>query len=281
MIEFRQIETASFAKVDPPSSFGRPPKLEWLPIRSLVIDPAYQRDMTGESRTNVRRIASNFNWSMFGTVVVAAAGSNCYAIIDGQHRTTAAALCGLSNIPCQIIEAERAEQAAAFRAINGNVTKLSSMQLHHAAVAAGDGDARRVNEVCAKADCVVLRYPKPWNIIEPGETMAVNSIRRAIKKFGGDIVTTAMRAIRDSGEGNPGMLRTQTIYGTAEVLHDHPEWVQQGGGAAGGVRRLRHANGIRIRSSRCRAHPGIFDHRSIRGASCRFAHRVFRRSQKQ
>lgn len=229
MSDFRKIETASYAKVDPPASFGRPPKLEWLAIRQLVIDPEYQREITGEGRGNVRRIAAKFNWSMFGTVVVAAVGANTYAIIDGQHRTTAAALCGIEKVPCQIIEAVRSEQAAAFRAINGNVTKLNSMQLHHAAAAAGEDDARLLNDVCAKADCIILRYPKPWNIIQAGETMAVAALRRAIKKFGPDVTATALRCIRDSSDGNPGQLRVASIIGTSEVLADHPDWVERGG----------------------------------------------------
>lgn len=228
MTELRAIDVVGYAKITPPSSFGASPKLDWIAIDKLVIDPAYQRDVFGEGRSNVRRIAAAFNWSKFGTVVVAPVGGGRYAIIDGQHRATAAALCGIDKVPCQIIAADRADQAAAFRAINGATTKLNSMQLHHAAVAAGDAEAKLVNTVCAKADCIILRYPKPWDIIAPGETMAVVAIRRAIKKFGDDTVATAMRAIRAAGDGNAGWLRTQTIYGSAEVLHDHPEWRDQG-----------------------------------------------------
>jgi hypothetical protein len=218
------IDISDYAKIETPVSFGRPPKLEWLSIKQLCVDPRYQRDVVRESRTNIRRIAQQFNWAMFGTVVVASVGGNRYAIIDGQHRTTAAALCGLDRVPCQVIEATLVEQAAAFRAINGNVTKLSSIQIHHAAVAAGDADAIEIAKCAANAGCTVLRYPKPWNEIGPGETMAVKALGRTIKRFGADVTTCALRAIRETGDGNTGMLRAQIIFGAAEVLADHPEW---------------------------------------------------------
>jgi hypothetical protein len=83
---------------------------------------------------------------MFTPVVVAPAGSSRYAIVDGQHRTTAALICGADRVPCAIIECNRGEQAAAFRAINGTVTALNTMQLHHAAIAAGDVKAKQIEK---------------------------------------------------------------------------------------------------------------------------------------
>jgi len=223
-LALRQIEIASYASLTPPGSLGRPPKLEWLAIRDLVVDPEYQRDITNVGRTNVRRIALGFNWSMFAPVVVASAGSGKYAIVDGQHRTTAAAICGIDRVPCCIIEAKRGEQAAAFKAINGNVTKLSSMQLHHAALAAGEARAQNVAQICVRSGITILRYPKATNIIALGETMAVNVIARCIDKFGEETVVAALSSIKSAGGGIPGVLKAPIIYGTCEVLSDHPDW---------------------------------------------------------
>lgn len=223
-LALRQIETASYAALTPPDSLGRPPKLEWLAIRDLVVDPEYQRDITNVGRSNVRRIALGFNWSMFAPVIVATAGAGKYAIVDGQHRTTAAAICGIDRVPCCVIEAQRGEQAAAFKAINGNVTKLSSMQLHHAALAAGEARALNISQICARAGVTVLRYPKATNIIAIGETMAVNVIARCIDKFGEETVVAALSSIKGAGGGIPGVLKAPVIYGTCDVLSDHPEW---------------------------------------------------------
>jgi len=228
MHALRAIETESYAKVTPPSSFGAPPKLEWLPIKSLRIDPAYQREITLVGRKNIRRIVENFDWSMFAPVIVAPAGSNLYAIVDGQHRATAAALAGIERVPCSIIDGNRIAQAKAFRSINGNVTKLSSIQIHHAAVAAGEEKAIGVERVCGKAGVVALRYPKPWNTIGPGETMAVQTVARCIAKFGEETTTIALKALRETGDGNAGNFKGPIIFGITEVLADHKEWRDAG-----------------------------------------------------
>jgi hypothetical protein len=76
---------------------------------------------------------------------------------------------------------------------------------------------------------VILRYPKSWDKIEPGETMAVTIVARMIAKFGEDCAVTTLKTIRETGNGNAGLLRGPIIYGSCEVLHDHPEWMKQGG----------------------------------------------------
>lgn len=198
---FRRIETESYAKVMPPASFGRPPKLEWLAIRDLVIDLEYQREITPKGRSNIRSIVQHFEWSMFAPVVVAAAGLNKFAIVDGQHRVTAAALCGIDKVPCAIIDAPRAGQAAAFAAINANVTRPQAIALHHAAAAAGDQHALRINAVCKAAGVIPLRYPKQTSIQEVGETMAIATIGRALARFGEATTIAALRAIVSTGGG--------------------------------------------------------------------------------
>lgn len=221
---FRAIETASFAKVKAATTFGRPPKLEWLPIKQLIVDPEYQRGIVGKGRKYVARIAEEFDWSKFTPVIVAGIGSNKFAIVDGQHRVTAAVLCGIEKVPCAVLDMSRAEQASAFSAINGNVTRLSSIQIHHAACAAGQKDALAVAKVCKAAGAIILRYPKDQNKIDVGETMAIVAIGRTFRKFGAGVTEDALRAIIESGGGTPGTLRGPVIHAVAEVLADHPTW---------------------------------------------------------
>jgi hypothetical protein len=80
----------------------------------------------------VKLIAENFDWSKFAPVIVAPVEAGRFAIVDGQHRTTAAVLRGQKTVPCQIVQADRAKQAEAFAAVNGNVTKTNAQQLFHA-----------------------------------------------------------------------------------------------------------------------------------------------------
>jgi hypothetical protein len=225
-VAFRGIEADArqYRGVVPPASCGRPPKLKWIAISALVIDPDYQRPITETGHRNVRRIAAEFDWIKFAPVVVAAAGGNRFAIVDGQHRTTAAKLIGIDKVPCAIIDAARAQQAMAFRAINGNVTKISSLQHHHAAVVAGDPDALHLTQVCKHAGVAVARYPVPWNEIKAGQTLAPKVTMRALARFGDGPVVAALDAIVHSGDGNAGMLRGPIIVASARVLAAHREW---------------------------------------------------------
>ena len=75
-------------------SAGAAPMLQWLKITDLVVDPAYQRPIIGKGRQNVDRIAREFSWSCFAPVVVSPVAGGRFAIIDGQHRTTSAAIVG-------------------------------------------------------------------------------------------------------------------------------------------------------------------------------------------
>src|SRR5215210_1509111 len=122
----RAISSEGFER---PKTFnpGPSPMLQLLKISELVVDPTYQRPIVGKGRTNVHRIAQSFSWSCFSPVVVSPIEGGKFAIIDGQHRTTAASLLGLETVPCQVVIAAREEQATAFKAINGITTPISRM----------------------------------------------------------------------------------------------------------------------------------------------------------
>lgn len=207
-----------------PAELGSPPILRWLPVSSLRIDPKYQRDILDRGKANIAQISRNFDWSKFGTVIVAPAGS-FFAIIDGQHRTTAAHLCGIEHVPCQIIEATPEEQAAAFAAINGNTTTLTPMQIFHAKLAAGDTEAIAVNKACEAAGVRILKFPVPADKIGPAQTMAVGTLRMAHKRHGAAILAVALSCLSKTRAGNPGMFRQQIITALCAVLARKPDLV--------------------------------------------------------
>lgn len=221
MIEPRSIETRGYAKLAIPSTFGKVPRLEWLSISSLFIDPEYQREISNLGRKNIRHIAEHFNWSMFGTVMVAAIGGSRFAIVDGQHRNTAASLCGIEKVPCQIVEAVRGEQAAAFRAINGNTTRPHTIQLFHASVTAGEPNALRVVEVCKRAG---VRIARSLGALRDFETFSVGSIGKAIERHGEAVVELGLRMIVHSGGGRAEELNRSIIVAVTEVLARFPDW---------------------------------------------------------
>lgn len=227
----RPIETASYAAIEAQGEPGPAPRLQWIKIAELVVDDTYQRPLAqsgarygvanASSRKTVRAIAEGFCWSKFSPVIVAPIEGGRYAIIDGQHRTTAAALRGLGEVPCQIVVADLAEQAAAFASINGNVTRVHTLALHAAAVAAGEPDAVAVDRAAKDAGVRIMRSPTAQQDLKPGDTMAVGTLAAAVRLHGEAAVTLALRCVTTTRHNRPGMLSAFVIRALAAIAAGH------------------------------------------------------------
>jgi hypothetical protein len=200
------------------------PQLRWIGIDLLRIDATYQRAILDRGAKNVIKIAREFDWLKFTPVIVAESDRGIYFIIDGQHRTTAAAICGVKDVPCAIVKASRAQQAGAFAAINGNITVLSRMQIHAASIAAGDPKAVAVAEACALAGVTILAYPKAPRDIAKGDTNAVAAIYRCLDLYGRDTLVRALRCLTQTRDGNIGFVRAAIITALCSVLESEPAW---------------------------------------------------------
>jgi hypothetical protein len=197
--------------------------LQWLKIADLVVDPAYQRPIIGKGRQNVDRIARAFSWSCFSPVVVSPVEGGKFAIIDGQHRTTSAAILGFESVPCQIVIAAQEQQAAAFKAINGTVTPISQMALHAAALVASEPWAVQIAHVCACAQVELLRYPVPAEKQASGQTMAVGALAKCLRQYGEATLITALQCVTQTSNNQPGALSARTIKAMCYVLHSDCE----------------------------------------------------------
>jgi hypothetical protein len=202
--------------------------LQWISISDLVIDPSYQRPIVGKGRRNVDQIARSFSWSCFAPVVVSPVEGGKFAIIDGQHRTTAAALAGFDTVPCQIVIAAQQEQAAAFKAINGITTAISPMALQAAALVAKEPWAVEMADVCSRAEVELLRYPVPMDKQSPGQTMAVGALSQCLKSYGADTLITALQCVTQTSNNQPGMLSARIIKALCMVLHENQSWRDSG-----------------------------------------------------
>jgi hypothetical protein len=235
MTALRKIDAAVFKKAIgplPPLDCGPAPQLRWIEIEQLVVDPSYQRDIGSSGKKAIIKIAREFEWARFSPVVVAPHGKDRFVIVDGQHRTTAAALREHKKVPCQIIAADTAKQALAFASINANITKMSSMQIHAARVAAGDPDAVRLKKVCDAGGVELLRYPIAADQQQPGQTMAVVQLRQALDRYGEKALRVALQCITRTRDGNRGMVRGLLVLALCSVLDaergwlNHPQVVQ-------------------------------------------------------
>lgn len=232
-LEFRQPLT-------PARDVGLKGELKWISIRQLFIDPAYQRAVLDAGKRNIGRIIENFRWPYFAPVVVAHRGHGKYAIIDGQHRAMAALNHGgIDQLPCWVMAADPATEARAFAIINGDVTKLHSLMVFRARVAGGDPAAKKIADVCAAAGVTVAPYPK--TDCKAGETLAIGTLEECLRRFGREILVTALAMVAKTGDGNAGLLREGVIFGNCEVIASNPAWADPD-------LLVRAVNGIGIRS---------------------------------
>lgn len=199
---------------------GTLPVLKWVRIEDLLLDQSYQRPISVRGRRVVQRIARSFSWSCFSPVVVARLADGKFAIVDGQHRTTAAALVGFEEVPCQVVVASQEEQAAAFKAINVTTTPVSRMEMHAAGLVASDNNAMRLAEICARAEVQLLRYPVPTDRQTAGQTMAVGAISQCLRRYGEETLITAMQCVTQTTNNRPGVLSARVIKALCSVLHD-------------------------------------------------------------
>lgn len=217
-----------FANPESEFSPGPAPFLDWIETEKLVVDMTYQREIGRRGTENVRQIAEHFDWSKFAPVIVAPIEGGLFAIVDGQHRTTAAMLRGQKKVPCQVVQADRSKQAAAYAAVNGNVTKTTAQQLYHAKVAARDRDALELAEVCEAAGVEIVRRNLIQAELKPGQTQAVTALSRCLAIYGRDTLITSLQCITQTAEGNAGFVRSTIVEALCEVLHEAPEWRDAG-----------------------------------------------------
>lgn len=218
-------DASAIEAVDPPSAFGPPSNFMWVDIDQLRIDPSYQREMREASVKRIREIAGGFTWRLFRTIMVARVAPQVYAVIDGQHRVMAALLAGLTKVPAELVVADRAQQAAAFSAINTRVTRVHSMGAFRAEVAAGDPDAIAIQEACLAAAVRVLSYPVQRASQQVGDTMSIGALRQVYKASGADVLTLVLRCITSGNKPRPGAVSSAAIQGIHDSIKNAPAWL--------------------------------------------------------
>ena len=201
---------------------GAPPRQMMVPIEKLVVDPEYQRDVGRSGRTNIRKIVDEFRWSRFEPIVVAETGDGRFAIINGQHRAMAAKLRGMKTVPCAVVDADRAEQAAAFAAINGNITAITSIQLFHASLAAGNVESKALATVCKAAGVRICRYPVPAREMKVGDTLAAGALLQCYRQYGPQVLQLSLECVTRTGGGNQGLIRYQIVKALSAAIHGNP-----------------------------------------------------------
>lgn len=170
------------------------PMLDWLKISTLRIDDRYQRELGAANWKAIQHIAQNFDWCAFGPILCAPIEGGLYAVIDGQHRTHAAALCGIERVPAMIVPVPAAAQALAFVKVNSGI-RVSQHQTFRAELAANLPEALAIRDAVAAAGCEALAYHPSAATRKPGQISGIAFLRACIRAGNGKHLTAALSAI--------------------------------------------------------------------------------------
>lgn len=171
------------------------PQVAWVKIADLLIDSRYQRPLAKGNETAIRNIARDFRWSRFSPLLVAPIEGGKYALIDGQHRAHAAALCGIESVPSMIVLVPCSEQAGAFIDINTRRIAVSGHSIYRAALTAGVDWAVRAEAAVTAAGCALMTYNANTKTKKPAQIYAVALIRKLIEAGHDAAVTAGLRAL--------------------------------------------------------------------------------------
>ncbi|PQV52876.1 ParB-like nuclease family protein [Defluviimonas denitrificans] len=220
MSALRKVDIGNTAILPPDEvRAGAVPELRWVEIDDLRIDDSYQRPLAAANWTAIRKIAAQFSWSMFAPIVAAPIVGGQYALIDGQHRTHAAKICGFDRVPAMIVMTAEVGQAAAFAAINGNVVRMSAFHVYKAALAARVDWAVAAEAAVSAAGCRLMTY-NPGSGIKPGDIASVNEVRRYIEGGYGHLVTLALEALRQMEHQRTDLYAASVLVPWFSVLRE-------------------------------------------------------------
>lgn len=196
----RRIEIPQDARMSPAPQAT--PRLEWVKISDLRVDDRYQRPLGKSNWVRIKKIAANFQWSRFSPLLVAPQEDGGYAIVDGQHRAHAAALCGFKAVPVMIVDIDSREQARSFSWVNDQVTRISTFHIYKAALAAGDDWAVRSKAAVEAAGCILMTCNSSTNNKKSGEIYTIALIRKMIEDKNESMATAGLTALRKYDTGN-------------------------------------------------------------------------------
>ncbi|WP_020179812.1 DUF6551 family protein [Methylopila sp. M107] len=185
MSAVRPIRAIALGDLTPGGADMPEPRFERADPRTLLVDSAYQRELSTRSIKLIQRIIETWDWKRFKPPVVVEIDGALH-VIDGQHTAIAAASHpSIETIPVMVVVAEeQVDRAKAFMGHNRDRVNITTTQLFHAAVAAADPDAVTVAQICERAGARVLRNPPPNGSYDVGDTVAVQSLLTMANRLG-------------------------------------------------------------------------------------------------
>lgn len=214
----RKVKPLTLTHIKPGMAETDAPLFREVDPLDLLVDETYQRQISERSLELIRRIVAQWDWRRFKPPVVAETEDGL-VVLDGQHTAIAAATHpGVARIPVMVVTAvDRAAQAKAFVGHNKDRLGITQMQMHHAALAAGDEDALTIDQVCQRAGVTVLRNAPGGGVFKPGETVAVHGIGALINRRGAQKARIILQVL---AEARCAPVSAAQIKSVEMLLHD-------------------------------------------------------------
>lgn len=225
MSPLRSISALPIVGLTPASIGAERPTFEWVDPSKLFIEDRYQRNIAEKSIRLIRKIVETWDWSRMKPPICARDAEGRLFVVDGQHTATAAASHpAIEKIPVMILDLATVEnRASAFIGHNRDRVAMTPMQLHHAALAAGDELAVAVGEACVKAGIIIRKTPPSNGEFKLGETVAVAAIMKVVEQKG---VAGGARVLGILREADRAPISALEIKATYQLLYDK-DWAGQ------------------------------------------------------
>ena len=195
---------------------SKPPVFDWAKPTDLLVEAAYQRNLSKNSITLIRRIAASFDWAHLKPPVCARSDDGKLFVIDGQHSAIAAASRGLPKIPVMIVEApDVCRRARAFVSHNTDRLNITPLQMFASRLAAHDPGAVAAERASKAAGVTILRAQPATGRWTVGETMAAGAVERLVARFGEE---RAVRALKTLVAAKRAPVAVHEILAVAAVL---------------------------------------------------------------
>jgi hypothetical protein len=197
--KIRRTVAMELQKTFPSRLQGEEPRFLWVDPTELTVDESYQRNLSARSITLIRKIIKGWDWCRFKPPIVAPTNEG-YEVIDGQHTAIAAASHpAINKIPVMVVQAaDVTDRAAAFLGHNRDRLAITPMQMHLAALAAGDETAQTVDQVCRRAGVRLLKVLPSGGDLPLGETLAVSTIRDVVNRRGAMRARQALQVLKEA-----------------------------------------------------------------------------------
>lgn len=149
--------------------------VEFIHKSQIKVDTTYQREI---NISNVRKIAREWDWSLFGIITVGQRSDGSYWVCDGQHRLAAAMnRSDVQMVPCEIFQSSGpAEEAGTFIGRNGTHLMVSRIALFKAMVVIGDPIATAIQ---TKLNDLLLTIPNHSGGNNPNKISCIAALMKA------------------------------------------------------------------------------------------------------